>query len=258
MGRAADADKRFREALALAPDYPDVYGRYGRFCHDHGRYDEAIKLFRKQTEILPEAPRGYSNLGSSLQAAGRYEEALRAYNRSIAIKPTGGAYSNLGVCQYSLGHYADAAAAFQKAADLIPKNYVIWANLGDAYRWTPGQRSRSNEAYGHAIALARDAIAVNANDAQARAIAASSLAKRGDFGAADTEMKLALKSDPTNSSALYQAAVIANIRGDRDGALLWLERAIASGYTRADAARDPEFTNLRRQPAFLKATRPNA
>jgi tetratricopeptide (TPR) repeat protein/TolB-like protein len=258
MGRAADADRLYREALSLRPDYPDAYGRYGRFCHERGRYSDAIRLFTKQTEILPDAPRAYANLGGALQAAGRYEEALRAYNRSIAIQPTGNAYSNLGTCQYSLGRYSEAAVAFEKATSLSPRNYLIWANLGDAYRWTPRQRPRSAEAYGRAISLAREAIAVNPKDAQARAIAASSLAKRGDLAAADAEMKLALQSDPTNAYALYHAAVIANIRGDRDGALAWLERAITSGYTRADAARDPEFGNLRTQPAFLKVTRPTA
>jgi serine/threonine-protein kinase len=258
MGRAADADKLYREALALRPDYPDAYGRYGRFCLDRGRLNDAIRMFTRQTQILPDAPRAQSNLGGALQSAGRYEEALTAYNHSIAIKPTGGAYSNLGFCQYSLGRYADAAASFEKAAQLIPKNYVIFSNLGDAYRWAPGLRPRSIAAYGQAITLARDAIAVNSNDAQARAVVASALAKRGDLSAADAEMKLALKADPTNAVALYQAAVIANIRGDRDGALAWLQRAITSGYTRADAARDPEFSNLRNQPAFQKVTRPNA
>ena len=258
MGRAADADKFYREALALRPDYPDVYGRYGRFCLERGRLDDAVRLFTKQTEILPDAPRGYSNLGGALQTAGRYEEALRAYNRSIAIKPTGTGYSNLGTCEYSLGHYAEAAAAFEKAAEMVPKNYVIFVNLGDAYRWAPGQRSRSIDAYGRTIALARDAIAVNPNDAQARAVVASALAKRGDLTAADHEMKLALKADPTNAIALYQAAVIANIRGDHDGAMLWLQRAVSSGYARADAARDPEFTNIHKQPGFQKAIKPNA
>jgi len=46
--------------------------------------------------------------------------------------------------------------------------------------------------------------------------------------------------------------VIANIRGDRDGALGWLERAIASGRASADAAHDPELSNLRDDPRFRK------
>ena len=253
MGRAADADRLFRAALALRPDAPDVYGRYGRFCLSHGRHDDAIRLFTTQTQILPEAPRSWANLGGALMAAGRYEEAMKALQHSIAIEPTRGGYVNLGTCYYFLGRYGDAAAAYEKAAALGPKQYVVWANLGDAYRWTPGQRAKSMAPYAESIRLAREAIAVNPNDVLARAIAASCLAKRGDFPAAQTELKLALQADPTNAAVLYHAAVIANIRGDRDGAIGWLERAIASGRPPADAVHDPELANLRDDPRFRKA-----
>jgi len=253
MGRAADADRLFRDALALRPDAPDVYGRYGRFCLNHGRQDEAIRLFTTQTQILPEAPRTWANLGGALLTVGRYEEAMKPLQHSIAIAPTRGGFVNLGTCYYWLGRYGDAAAAYEKAAALGPKQYVVWANLGDAYRWTPGQRAKSMAPYAEAIRLAREAIAVNPNDALARAIAASCLAKRGEFAASQTELRLALQADPTSAAALYQAAVIANIRGDRDGAIGWLERAIASGRVSADAAHDPELANLRDDPRFQKA-----
>ena len=63
---------------------------------------------------------------------------------------------------------------------------------------------------------------------------------------------MALETDPTNANALYQAAVVANLRGDRNAAVSWLTRAIAAGYTATDAARDPEFSNLRKDPRFEK------
>ncbi|PYQ52083.1 MAG: hypothetical protein DMF59_05950 [Acidobacteria bacterium] len=253
LGKLPDADRLYREAMLLTPDYADVYGKYGRFCYLHGRLEEAARYFEKQTEILPDAPRGYANLGAALQGLKRYDEALRAYQHSIDLRPTGAAYSNLGSLQLYLGKNAEAAAAYEKAAALTPKNNVYWANLGDAYRWTPKQRSKSGPAYEQAIRLLRDDLAVNPNDPVARARLASCLAKRGDLRAAQMELDMALKTDPTNSEALFQAAIVANIRGDRDGAFGWLERAIASGRPAADAARDPELANLRRDPRFQKA-----
>jgi len=253
MGRAIDADRVFRETLALRPDSPDVYGYYGRFCFYHGRYEDAVRLFRKQTEIIPDAPRGYANLGAALQSLGRYDEAMRVYQRSIAVEPSRGGYVNLGTCLYLLGHYADAAAAFEKAADLQPNQYVVWRNLGDAYRWMPGQRAKSAAPYAEAIRLAREAVAINPNDATAHANAASCLAKRGDVTAADAELKAALQASPTNVDALFQSAVVANIRGDRDSALGWLKRAIASGYPAPAVAHDPELSNLRNDPRFREA-----
>ena len=253
MGRAIDAERVFREALAIRPDSADVVGNYGRFCFYHGRYEDAARLFRKQIEIVPDAPRGYANLGAALQSLGRYDEAMRVYQQSIAIEPSRGGYVNLGTCLYLLGHYADAAAAFEKAAALQPNQYMVWRNLGDAYRWIPGQRAKSAAPYAEAIRLAREAIAVNPNDATARAMAASCLAKRGDVMAADGELKAALQASPTNVDALFQSAVVANIRGDRDAALGWLKRAIASGYSAAAVAHDPELSNLRNDPRFREA-----
>lgn len=250
MGRAADADHLYRQALILRPDYADVYGRYGRFCYQHGRFDDAARFFAKQTEILPDGPRAFVNLGAALQALERYDEAIRAYQRSLEMRPTSGAYSNLATCQYYLGLYAEAAEGYEKAAALTPNNYIYWANLGDAYRWAPKQRAKSLPAYERAIRLTRDAIAVNPKDSRARAIAASCLAKKGEVAAAQTELKLALTADPTNADTLYQAAIVANIRGDRDAAIGWLGRAIASGRPPADAARDPELANLRDDPRF--------
>lgn len=253
MGRAADADRLYREAVDLRPDYPDVYGRYGRFLYTRGRFADAARMFTKQTELLPDAPRGYANLGAALQAMRRYDDAVHAYQKSISLQPTGNGYSNLGVCQYVLGLYPDAAVAFEKATELTPNKYTYWANLGDAYRWAAGQRSRSKSAYDRAIALAREAIAVNPNDARAYATAASCLAKKGDLVTAENEMRLALKADPTDPQVLYHAAVVSNIRGDHEAAIAWVSRAVASGRPADDAARDPEFANLRSLQQFRDA-----
>jgi len=129
----------------------------------------------------------------------------------------------------------------------------LWVNLADAYRWCPGDRAKSAETYDRAIRLTQDAIALNPNDAVARAIAAGCHAKRGETDAAQSQLRLALKLDPTNPVVLYQAAIVANIRGDRDGALTWLQRSIASGRAAADVAHDPEMANLRTDPRFQKA-----
>jgi len=260
VGRAADANKLYREAQQLAPDLPDVYGRYGRFCFSRGRYQDAVRLFTTQTQLLPNAPRGYANLGGALEALGRYDEAMRAFQHSVAIHPSSTGYSNLGTCDFALGRYAEAAAAYEKATVLAPNNYVMWANLGDAYRWVPGMRGQAATAYATAIRFARQTINVNPRDAQARATVAACLAKQGDLSGAAAELQIALASDPTNGNVLYQAALIANLRGDREAAFGWLKRAIVSGRPASDLARDPEFANLRNDARFsnaLNASRQN-
>ena len=248
MGRTVDADRLFRSAIELRSDSSDAYGYYGEFCLNHGRLGDAVRLFTKQTQILPEAPRTWANLGVALMSSGRYDDAAKALQHSIAIEPTRGGYVNLGTCYFWTGRYPDAATAYEKAAELQPKQYVVWANLGDAYRWSPGQRAKSIDAYKKAIVLARESLAVNPTDVRSRAIVAGCLAKMGNISAAQAELNIALRQDPTNSRALYQAAVIASIRGDRDGARAWLTRAIAAGASASDARHDPELSSVHTKP----------
>jgi serine/threonine-protein kinase len=255
MGRAADADHAFRQALEQAPDLPDVYGHYGAFCYAQGRQDDAVRFFTRQCELLPNAPRAFANLGAAHQASGHYELALKAFQRSIEIRPSSGGLSNLGTCQYFLGHFDDAATAYEKASALAPNNFLIWANLGDAYRARHAPKAKTDEAYGRAIRLARDAVAVNQRDALARAVWGSSLAKSGDIENAAAQMKLALEAEPTNADVLYHAAVIARVRGNDEAAIGWLQRAVASGYSASAISRDPEFASLQNDARFKTIAR---
>jgi serine/threonine protein kinase/tetratricopeptide (TPR) repeat protein len=253
MGRGADAERAYQQAMQTAPDLADVYGHYGALCYSQSRYAEAARYFRKQTELLPNAPRAYSNLGAAYQAVGDFNSALAAYRKGIDIKPTSGGYSNLGTCLYSLGQFDAAVDAYEKAAQLAPENYILWANLGDAARWSANGKEKAAPAYDKAIKLAQDALAVNDKDAEARAIAATAIARRGDKAGAQEQLKVALEANPTDKSVLYHAAVLASMDGDRDGTVGWLQRAFKSGYSRAAAARDPEFSAFRNDPKFKAA-----
>jgi serine/threonine-protein kinase len=243
MGRGADAEREYQRVLILAPDWPSVYAKYGRYCLNHNAVQKAADLFGHMVQLMPDSPRGYANLGGALTMLGRYDEALQAYRHSLAIEPSYSAYSNLGVCQYTLGKFSDAAVSFEKAASLMSDHYIYWMNLGDARRWS-GQQSGAAEAYRHAIDRARAAVKVNPKDAVAHAVIASSLAKLGRSAEAAKEIDIALKADPINAEVLFAAAVVALRHHDREGAAAWLQRAVAAGYSASQAARDPELAEL--------------
>ncbi|HEX3580373.1 MAG TPA: tetratricopeptide repeat protein [Thermoanaerobaculia bacterium] len=245
MGRGADAESTFERASLLAPNSTNIAMLYGGFCFTRGRYDKAAEIFRRVTRIVPDSARGYTNLGAALQALGRYDDAAAAYERSIALAPSGSAYSNLGVIRYASGRYADACVALEKASALTPNDYRVWANLGDAYRWTPARKADAPRAHQHAIATARASLLVNGKDALAHAVIASCLAKDGKPEDAGAEIRAALSIDPTDPYVLYCAAVVGELRGDTDAAANWLQRAVANGYSSAEAAHDPELAPLR-------------
>ena len=246
MGQGADAEREYQRVLVLDPDWPSVYAKYGRYCQNHNSVEKAAQLFGHMVQLMPDSPRGYANLGGALTLLGRYDEALRAYRSSLAIEPSFSAYSNLGVCQYTLGQFADAAVSFEKATSMMPDHYILWMNLGDARRWSgKWQQSDAAAAYQRAIDKGHAAVKVNPKDAVARAIVASSLAKLGRSAEAAKEIDTALKADPINQEVLFEAAVVALRRHDREGAAAWLRRAIDAGYSASQAARDPELAELR-------------
>jgi serine/threonine protein kinase/Flp pilus assembly protein TadD len=254
QGRSADAEKLYRKALMLRPDAPAMYSRYGVFCYRQGRFEEAVKHLRKATELSPELAKAHSNLGVALQALGRKDEAMAAYRRSLAIEPNPSGWSNIGTLQFYSGDYAQARDSFERAVALAPSDYLMWANLGDACR-AAGAKACADQAWTRTIAAAREIVASRPNDAIARAKLASSLAKNGNLEEAQTEIRRALESNPNNANVLYQASVVAALRGSSDSAIAWLEQSIAAGYSADDAARDPVLASLRDLPAFRNAVK---
>jgi Flp pilus assembly protein TadD/TolB-like protein len=253
QGRPAEAEAMYRKVLSIRPDSAGALMRYGSFCHRQARYADAVTHFRRATELDPEFANAHSNLGAALLATGKNEEALAAFEKSLALRPTAPGWSNAGTLQFTLGRYDDARRSYEKATALAPADCVIWANLGDACRFVPGQDARAKEAYARSASVARDALGVNPNDAHVRSVLALSLARGGGTEEAQREIRRALELDPTNPSVLYKAAVIALLRGHNDSAVSWIERAVANGYPARDLARDPDLKALRDLPSFRNA-----
>lgn len=252
LGRGDDAEQEYARAARVAPDWPSAHNKRGGFYYARGDFKRAVENWERMAQLIPDSPRSYANLGAAYMAMGNYEKALQSHQRSLSISPSATAYVNRGSCEYLLGRYADAARSFEKATELTPDDPRCWMGLGDARRWSGSAPAAADQAYAHAIRTAGIMRAANREDPLPRVIAAVSHAKSGRVDDARREIDAALRMDPTNATALYQAAVIAAIRKDPESATGWLTRAVASGYSIHDASRDPEFRDLREDPVFKK------
>jgi tetratricopeptide (TPR) repeat protein len=245
-GDVKNAEASYKRAIALQPGYWGAYNKLGAFYYSQGRYEDAIPLFQKVTALVPDNQRGYNNLGAMYQRVGRLDEAIQVFSRSVAVAPSGPGYSNLGTALYFSGRYSEAAQAFQKATDAMPHTFLYWRNLGDAYRWVPGQEANAKRAFERAVELCDEAIKVNPNDARAYLSRATALAKLGKEREARTAILRAMELEPQYASNAYEAAVIANIAGSDDETVSRLEQALRLGYNADDILRDPEFANLKK------------
>jgi tetratricopeptide (TPR) repeat protein len=236
----------YKRTVALQPNYWAAYHYLGAFYFGRGQYENATPEFQKVIQLIPDGESGYVNLGAVYLARGRYEDALRVFEQSVQRTPSAHGLGNLGTTYYYLGRFQEAASANERAVKLRPHGFVHWRNLGDAYRWIPGQEPKAREAYTRAVDLADAAIRVNRNDSQAHRTRGSALAKLGDERGARAAILRALEVEPQRGANAYDAAVIANIAGDEEETLARIEQAIRFGYSVFDIERDPEFANLRK------------
>src|SRR5207245_10967850 len=92
----AEAEKTYRRAIALRPNYWAPYNWLGVFYFSQARFADAAAMFNKVIALVPDSFSGYSNLGAALDAEGHYRGAIQENQRSITIRPTDSAYPNFG------------------------------------------------------------------------------------------------------------------------------------------------------------------
>jgi serine/threonine protein kinase/Flp pilus assembly protein TadD len=256
MGRTAEALDTYQKAIQLKPDEWVTYGDLGVFYYRHQNYNAAADAFLKEASLVPDSPLVHRNLGGVYLTLGRNEDAEREFLTSIRLTPTVTAYLNLGALYVFESRYKEAVDVLEKATQLADKSFsfapTMWANLGDAYRYTPGERQKSEEAYRKAIEAVEQQLAFEPSDPHLLSDAAVYRAKLGERGRALDEIAQALRYGQGNRTISFHAALVYELTGERERALAALGDAIRGGYSLEEINREPEFANLRRDPRYQR------
>jgi Tfp pilus assembly protein PilF len=84
-GRAPDALREYDAALAIDGRFAEAHrGRGLVLDFGFGRNDEAERAYRRALELRPEYPEARNDLGQLLARSGRQEEALREFDAALA------------------------------------------------------------------------------------------------------------------------------------------------------------------------------
>ena len=88
LGLAAEAEKRWNAALAINPDYAEVYSNLANLLLDQGEYERAETMARRAIELSPRLADAYINLAAVATACHRHGEALRTLDALLAFAPS--------------------------------------------------------------------------------------------------------------------------------------------------------------------------
>ena len=84
-GRLQDAERLYRQILAIDPNIPDVLQLLGILTSQRGQHDAAVELIRKAIALNPGAAVYHGNLGLALDKLGRLEEASVSFQRALDL-----------------------------------------------------------------------------------------------------------------------------------------------------------------------------
>lgn len=206
-----EADRAFRRAIELDPEYAFSHHWYALFLSAMGRHDEAVAEELRAREMEPLSLIINKNVGTILFYAGRLDEALTEYRKALELEPTfTRTHYYYGLALEATGELEEALNEFRIAVDSDPTNTVLRASLG------------------HALGLAGEV-----REAEAALRGLERMAEEGRY-----------------VPALNRAMVLLGMQR-HDEALAWLERALEERSSWLVSARvDPTFDSVRDHPRF--------
>ena len=156
------AEREFRLALELNPNYAQARIFYGLFLTAMGRFEEAEAQMRAGIKLDPMNAMHQTYLGQVFKRAHHYDRAIEQYNKGLALQPDfTDALGNLAQCYHFKGMYEEALAVRREIFEIKGSGDLIEA-LEQGYRaggYTKAMRSvaealeaRNNLAYSEKIA----------------------------------------------------------------------------------------------------------
>lgn len=134
QGKFAEAEKEFREAIRLQPDYAEAHELLAVALLEQGKTDEGIAERREAVRLKPGDANFHINLGDALLKQGDTEETIKEYREASRLIPDNVSWDApnhiyLGGQLRNLGKLEEAETEYRKAIRLIPSDNWPLENL---------------------------------------------------------------------------------------------------------------------------------
>ena len=219
-GHRADAERLYRDVLAIEPRNHGALHLLGALMQQSGRSDEAISLMRQAIAIDPRNPDYHYNLGSTLNASGRIAEAIEPLTKATALKPQyAEAHFELGNAHARTGQFDAAERSLRRALDLQPGNAAIMNNLGRVLL-AMGRPEDAAAIWQRAVALQPDLAMLHLNIGMVRT-------RQNRLEEAEQSLRHALEVQADYPDAVQRLAAVMLRRGRAHDALPLLAQALS-------------------------------
>jgi tetratricopeptide (TPR) repeat protein len=199
-GRAEDAERALRAALAQRPDLAAIHSNLGAVLTSRGRYEEAEQVFEEASRRWPDDAALHGNYARLLAERGRGDLALARFEHALRINPNDPqARFNYGITLQMQGREPDAEAAYRAALEIDP----VLAPAHNALAEMLAARGDTEGAIRHW----RDAMDFNRADPEAALALAETLSNRGAYAEAIATLHYGLKHSPGHARLI--AAIVA-------------------------------------------------
>jgi tetratricopeptide (TPR) repeat protein len=146
--KAAEAERHFQRAIALAPADDSAHTYYGRWLEQHGRSGEAVAQLRTAIELDPYRTLQHELLIDTLAGSGDLIDARQAAQDTLTIVPDDFAalqflhrppeqdaayWINLSLEQYRKAAYSESIESARHALQLDPNSAEAYTNIGAGY-----------------------------------------------------------------------------------------------------------------------------
>jgi TolB-like protein/tetratricopeptide (TPR) repeat protein len=161
------AEREFRRAIDLNPNYPPAYQWYGFDLLVMGRQGEAMAAIRRALDLDPVSPTVNISQAWFFYLTRQYNKSVEQCLRTLELHPNFVvAHQMLGLTYDVRGEFGQGIAELQKARVLSPDNLLTIAVLGHAYA-ASGRRDEAQKMLdqlglspGHSTCLPYDVAAI--------------------------------------------------------------------------------------------------
>ena len=129
-----EAEKNFRQAIELKPNYATGHHWFGECLAAMGRFEESLAALRRAQECDPLSLPINTDLAQTLYFARRYAECEAVLHETLEFdRHFARAYIVLGTALEQLGKYDEAVAALTRALELTGESHLALSGLGHVY-----------------------------------------------------------------------------------------------------------------------------